>query len=124
MDCVQSTLSIHSHEARVAVIGTHLFSAFARSFARTFPMTESSWGISKIGLTCASLAMPLLINFLLIPPLRFYAEYGERIDHQRFSFRSLTDLVRAIPSVVVFYDTGARRSMSSFSFFVEILFIT
>ena len=39
---------------------------------------------------------------------RFYAEFGERIDHQRFSFRSLTDLVRAIPSVVVFYDTGAR----------------
>jgi hypothetical protein len=39
---------------------------------------------------------------------RFYAEFGERIDHQRFSFRSLTDLVRVIPNVVVFYDTGLR----------------
>jgi len=29
------------------------------------------------------------------------------IHLQRFSFRSLTDLVRSIPSLVVFYDTGA-----------------
>jgi hypothetical protein len=43
--------------------------------------------------------------------VRFHAEFGERIDHQRFSFRSLTDLVRAIPGVVVFYDTGVKMSM-------------
>lgn len=49
-----------------------------------------------------------VVKYSCLSFTRFYAEFGERIDHQRFSFRSLTDLVRAIPSVVVFYDTGAR----------------
>jgi hypothetical protein len=80
----------------------------------------SSWATLKTGTNTSA--------FRLQQPdhsyIRFYAEFGERIDHQRFSFRSLTDLVRAIPSLVVFYDTGARARLSAFSLISEVCVIS
>ena len=105
-DCVRSTPSILSLAAPVAAIGTRLFSAYARSYAPTSRTTASFSATSKTGPFQRALRYHKLFNTAVFD--RFYAEFGERIDHQRFSFRSLTDLVRVIPNVVVFYDTGVR----------------
>ena len=107
MGCARSTRSIRSQEVPAAASGTCWCRGYARSYVPMAPMMASSWATSRTGYCSSSSSSSSSSNNNPTPLPRFYSEFGERIDHQRFSFRSLTDLVRAIPSVVVFYDTGA-----------------